>query len=108
MRNSSQVGAATETELKDKKLRYEDALNSVKSAIEMGVVPGGGSTLLYMIKKRDMVMKLFKDDDEKAGADIVFRCVGTMSYFSHPRRELHAMEVLTSPLCVDAGRFRRP
>jgi chaperonin GroEL len=42
------VGAATETELKDKKLRYEDALNSVKSAIEMGVVPGGGSTLLYM------------------------------------------------------------
>lgn len=67
------VGAATETELKDKKLRYEDALNSVKSAIEMGVVPGGGSTLLYMIKKRDEVLAQIEDDDEKAGADIVFR-----------------------------------
>lgn len=71
--NRNRVGAATETELKDKKLRYEDALNSVKSAIEMGVVPGGGTTLLYMIKKRDEVMALFEDDDEKAGADIVFR-----------------------------------
>ncbi len=67
------VGAATETELKDKKLRYEDALNSVKSAIEMGVVPGGGSTLLYMIKKRDEILAGMEDDDEKAGADIVFR-----------------------------------
>jgi chaperonin GroEL len=42
------IGAATETELKDKKLRYEDALNSVKSAIEMGVVPGGGACMLHM------------------------------------------------------------
>jgi len=67
------VGAATETELKDKKLRYEDALNSVKSAIEMGVVPGGGSTLLYMLKKRDEILAGMDDDDEKAGADIVFR-----------------------------------
>lgn len=39
----------------------------------MGVVPGGGTTLLYMIKKRDETMALFEDDDEKAGADIVFR-----------------------------------
>ncbi|TFJ86581.1 hypothetical protein NSK_002238 [Nannochloropsis salina CCMP1776] len=67
------VGAATETELKDKKLRYEDALNSVKSAIEMGVVPGGGSTLLYMLKKREEILAGMDDDDEKAGADIVFR-----------------------------------
>ena len=43
------VGAATETELKDKKLRYEDALNSVRSAIEMGVVPGGGATMLHHV-----------------------------------------------------------
>merc|ERR1711957_1052712 len=42
------VGAATETELKDKKLRYEDALNSVDSARELGVVPGGGSCLAYL------------------------------------------------------------
>jgi chaperonin GroEL len=44
------VGAATETELKDKKLRYEDALNSVKSAQEMGIVPGGGACLAYLQK----------------------------------------------------------
>lgn len=43
-----QVGAATETELKDKKLRYEDALNSVRSALEMGVVPGGGACLQFI------------------------------------------------------------
>ena len=67
------VGAATETELKDKKLRYEDALNSVKSAVEMGVVPGGGSTLLYMLKFKQEVMDSMETDDERAGADIVFR-----------------------------------
>ena len=44
------VGAATETELKDKKLRYEDALNSVKAAMDEGIVPGGGSTLVYMLR----------------------------------------------------------
>lgn len=43
-----QVGAATETELKDKKLRYEDALNSVRSALELGIVPGGGACLQYL------------------------------------------------------------
>lgn len=48
LNNKLQVGAATETELKDKKLRYEDALNSVRSAIEMGVVPGGGACLQYL------------------------------------------------------------
>lgn len=46
------VGAATETELKDKKLRYEDALNSVKAAMDEGVVPGGGATLVYMLRTR--------------------------------------------------------
>jgi chaperonin GroEL len=66
------VGAATETELKDKKLRYEDALNSVRSAIEMGVVPGGGICMLYM--SCDMELKnsildacITGDEDEKLG-----------------------------------------
>ena len=49
------VGAATETELKDKKLRYEDALNSVKAAMNEGIVPGGGSTLVYMLRTKDKV-----------------------------------------------------
>lgn len=45
---TNKVGAATETELKDKKLRYEDALNSVRSALELGIVPGGGACLQYL------------------------------------------------------------
>ena len=45
------VGAATETELKDRKLRIEDALNATKAAVEEGIVPGGGTTLIHLIYK---------------------------------------------------------
>ncbi|MFX7155953.1 TCP-1/cpn60 chaperonin family protein, partial [Acinetobacter baumannii] len=47
------VGAATETELKDRKLRMEDALNATRAAVEEGYVPGGGTTLLSLTKKLD-------------------------------------------------------
>ena len=71
------VGAATETELKDKKLRYEDALNSVKAAIEMGVVPGGGATMLHMSTddslRKSIVEECHVDEDMKLGVDIMFR-----------------------------------
>lgn len=72
------VGAATETELKDKKLRYEDALNAVKSALEMGVVPGGGATMLYMSTDETLKQKIMDacksdDEDEKLGVEIMFR-----------------------------------
>jgi len=71
------VGAATETELKDKKLRYEDALNSVKSAIEMGVVPGGGATMLFLESdtklKDEILAQCSKDEDERLGVEIMFR-----------------------------------
>ena len=45
----SQVGAQTETELKEKKLRVEDALNATKAAVEEGIVIGGGCTLLRLV-----------------------------------------------------------
>lgn len=73
------VGAATETELKDKKLRYEDALNSVKSALEMGVVPGGGACMFHMHcdehLKQSILAEVAKDGDEdaKLGVEIMFR-----------------------------------
>jgi chaperonin GroEL len=71
------VGAATETELKDKKLRYEDALNSVKSAIEMGVVPGGGCCMLYMSCDEGLKNRILEgcaaDEDERLGVEIMFR-----------------------------------
>jgi chaperonin GroEL len=71
------VGAATETELKDKKLRYEDALNSVKSARELGIVPGGGACLAYLqIKMRDAIMDAMDDEDERQGAKIMIDAMG--------------------------------
>merc|ERR1711934_1201546 len=68
------VGAATETELKDKKLRYEDALNSVKSAQELGIVPGGGACLAHLQSEmHDKVMEAMTTDDERQGAQIILR-----------------------------------
>jgi len=70
------VGAATETELKDKKLRYEDALNSVQSAKELGIVPGGGACLAFLqVTLEDKIMEQIEDEDEKQGALILLRAL---------------------------------
>ena len=68
------VGAATETELKEKKHRYEDALSTARAAVEEGMVPGGGVTLLRAIK----AVKTFAEGlegDEATGARIVIRAL---------------------------------
>lgn len=71
------VGAATETELKDKKLRYEDALNSVQSARELGVVPGGGATLAYLQNTlKDKILAGMDSEDEIRGAEIMISAMG--------------------------------
>src|SRR4030088_3502354 len=64
------VGAATETELKEKKARVEDAMHATRAAVEEGIVPGGGSALLRCIA---VVEKLKLHDDEAVGAGIVRR-----------------------------------
>jgi len=69
------VGAATETELKDKKLRYEDALNSVKAAMTEGVVPGGGATLVYMLRFKEKILEAVEDEDEALAVEILFRAI---------------------------------
>jgi len=72
------VGAATETELKDKKLRYEDALNSVDSARELGIVPGGGATLAYLQKTMEKeIMDAMSDEDERTGAGILIKSLSS-------------------------------
>lgn len=63
-----QVGAATETELKEKKARIEDAVSSTRAAVEEGIVPGGGVTLLSVIPALD---KIDTDGDEQIGVRIV-------------------------------------
>merc|ERR1711966_340810 len=65
--------SANQTELKDKKLRYEDAINSTKAAIELGITPGGGSTLINLIKLIPSIQDSFEDEDEKLGAAIIAR-----------------------------------
>lgn len=69
-----QVGAATETELKERKYRIEDALNATRAAVEEGMVSGGGVALLNTIPKVDELIKEL-DGDEKTGATIIRRAL---------------------------------
>ena len=71
-----QVGAQTETELKEKKLRVEDALNATKAAVEEGIVIGGGSTLLKLAQKVDAIRDSLQSEEQKVGCDIVRRALG--------------------------------
>jgi len=66
------VGAATEVELKEKKARVEDALHATRAAVEEGVIPGGGVTLLRAAKA---VESLTLEGDQKVGADILRRAL---------------------------------
>lgn len=70
------VGAATEVELEDKKLRMEDAKNATFAAVEEGIVPGGGSTMLHLSE----LLPAFKeaevpDSEEQLGVDLVFKAL---------------------------------
>ena len=67
------VGAATETEMKEKKARVEDALHATRAAVEEGIVPGGGSALLYCQKALGTLRA--GGDDEKIGVDIIRRAI---------------------------------
>ena len=66
------VGAATETELKEKKARVEDAMHATRAAVEEGIVPGGGAALLRCVPALD---KLKLHDDEAIGVNIVKRAL---------------------------------
>ncbi|MGQ9844048.1 MAG: chaperonin GroEL [Spirochaetota bacterium] len=68
------VGAATEVELKEKKARVEDALSATRAAVEEGIVPGGGLTLLYAQKAVSELEKKL-EGDEKIGARIVAKAM---------------------------------
>ncbi|MBE7061025.1 MAG: chaperonin GroEL [Clostridiales bacterium] len=68
------VGAATEVEMKEKKLRIEDALNATKAAVQEGIVPGGGIALISTIKALENYADTL-EGDEKTGAQIVLKAV---------------------------------
>ncbi len=67
------VGGATEIEVKERKDRVEDAMNSTRAAVEEGIVPGGGSALLYALKSLDKTDP--DNDDQRVGIDIVRRAI---------------------------------
>jgi chaperonin GroEL len=67
------VGGATEVEVKEKKDRVDDALNATRAAVEEGVVPGGGVTLLYAAKALDGLK--YANEDQRVGIDIVRRAL---------------------------------
>ncbi|MGV0025854.1 chaperonin GroEL [Phormidesmis priestleyi] len=67
------VGAATETEMKDRKLRLEDAINATKAAVEEGIVPGGGTTLAHLSPELESWANTSLKDEELTGALIVAR-----------------------------------
>lgn len=69
------VGAVTETEMKDKKLRLEDAINATRAAVEEGIVPGGGSTLTHLSENLVTWAKNNLKEDELIGALIISRAI---------------------------------
>ena len=69
------VGAATETEMKDRKLRLEDAINATKAAVEEGIVPGGGTTLAHLVPDLTDWLEANLTAEEHTGAAIVARAL---------------------------------
>src|SRR6201999_4517953 len=67
------VGAATETEMKEKKARVEDAMHATKAAVEEGIVPGGGVALLRCVNAIEAVKGA--NEDEEIGVDIIRRAI---------------------------------
>ncbi|MBR6231096.1 MAG: chaperonin GroEL [Lachnospiraceae bacterium] len=73
------VGAATETEMKEAKLRMEDALNATRAAVEEGIVQGGGSAYIHAIKELAPILDTL-EGDEKTGAQIVIKALEAPLY----------------------------
>jgi chaperonin GroEL len=86
------VGAATETEMKEKKARVEDALHATRAAVEEGIVPGGGVSLL---RCEGAIERMKLDGDEKTGSEIVRRCL------SEPIRQLALNAGLEGAIVVE-------
>ena len=74
------VGAATETEMKEAKLRMEDALNATRAAVEEGIIAGGGSAYIHAAAKVEELVATL-EGDEKTGAQIVLKALEAPLYF---------------------------
>ncbi len=88
------VGAATEVEMKEKKLRIEDALNATKAAVEEGIIAGGGVAFLNVISEVEKLLKT-TDGDEKVGVSIVLKAL------EEPIRQIAANAGFEGSVIVD-------
>ena len=89
-----QVGAATETELKERKLRIEDALNATRAAVEEGIVSGGGAALVNVIPAVEALLET-TEGDEKTGVKIIRRAL------EEPLRQIAANAGLEGSVIVE-------
>ena len=95
------VGAATEVELKEKKARVEDALSATRSAVEEGIVPGGGLTLIHAQKAvKEAAAKLA--GDEKIGAEIIGRAIES------PMKQIASNAGLEGSVVVEKAKDEKP
>ncbi len=94
------VGAATEVEMKEKKLRIEDALSATKAAVEEGIVAGGGTALINAIPVIEKLVPTLKGD-EKTGAEIILRALEA------PLRQIAANAGLEGSVIIDKIRRSR-
>ncbi|HPS57113.1 MAG TPA: chaperonin GroEL [Spirochaetota bacterium] len=95
------VGAATEVELKEKKARVEDALSATRSAVEEGIVPGGGLTLIHAQKAvKEAASKL--SGDEKIGAEIIGRAIES------PMKQIASNAGLEGSVVVEKAKEEKP
>ncbi|HQO40133.1 MAG TPA: chaperonin GroEL, partial [Spirochaetota bacterium] len=95
------VGAATEVELKEKKARVEDALSATRSAVEEGIVPGGGLTLIHAQKAvKEAAAKLA--GDEKIGAEIIGKAIET------PMKQIASNAGLEGSVVVEKAKDEKP
>jgi chaperonin GroEL len=92
------VGAATETEMKEKKARVEDALHATRAAVEEGIVPGGGVALLRMLPALNALQL---EGDEKIGLDIIKKAV------EYPTRALAANAGIEGSIVVEEVKRRK-
>ena len=93
------VGAATETELKERKLRIEDALNSTRAAVEEGIVAGGGTALVEIYKT---IAGIQAEGDEATGVNIVLRAI------EEPVRQIAQNAGLEGSVIVERLKHEKP
>jgi len=96
------VGAATETEMKEKKHRVEDALQATRAALEEGIVPGGGVALINAADKVKVSLLESLEGDERTGAQIILKSL------EEPLRQLAANAGLEGSVVVQAVRTAKP